>query len=79
MPLYRDQRGSFEESMITTQQFTKISELILHLIEIHGDGKIEVKDYHVHDYRCGWDVFIVTYNGNAVGYTNGPFYLSDYS
>lgn len=72
MTLFRLHRGSLQESMATCREVNGLFELveILTANEI-GPGKIEIKPYG-RDNRIGWDTYIVTVDGNAVGFTNGP-------
>ena len=69
---YRDHRGMFDESMATAQQMSSITDLEEHICSIYGEGLIEVKNYGGMDERCGWDTHIVTHNGCACGFTDGP-------
>jgi hypothetical protein len=77
--LYRHHRGSLDDSMATACEVTDFK----HLVEIiHKDregwsDQPEVTPETVrleplgYDKRIDWDTYIVTVNGNAVGYTNG--------
>ena len=71
MFLYRDHRGSLDESMKTVQQMGSLQELKDHLSPFFGDGGVVVKPY-AEDKRIGWDTHIVTHNGRGVGFTDGP-------
>ena len=47
--------------------------LALHISKtmINGYGVLKVEPY-LFDKRIGWDTYIVTLDGNAIGFTNGP-------
>ena len=74
---YRDHRGSLEASMLSVREMPNRAALVEHLRETYGrhelvrDDLIEVKHY-CYDERIGWDTWIVTLNGGAVGFTDGP-------
>ena len=67
---YRDHRGSLSASMQTVVETIK-EELEAHLVKELGPGKIKIEKYGF-DPRIGWDTYIVTHNGRAVGFTDGP-------
>ena len=80
--LYRDQRGGLDESMETTVDIPATKAAIFrHLVRDEAAyllpdfeiGDLDVR-YYAEDRRVeGWaTTFIVTINGNAVGFTNGP-------
>lgn len=70
---YRDHRGSLDASLATAQTMNSIDDLSRHIAPLFGKGLIEVKDYGIGiDTRCGWHTHLVTHNGNAVGFTDGP-------
>ena len=67
--LYRPQRGSLADSMALAVE-TDIAELDKLLRSEYGKGKVLVEHY-CYDDRIGWDTYIVTHDGKAVGFTNG--------
>lgn len=72
MTLFRFHRGSLEESMATCREVNGLFDLVEILTASGiGPGKIEIKPYGRDD-RIGWDTHMVTVDGNAVGFTNGP-------
>jgi hypothetical protein len=75
--LYRDHRGGLAESMATVVDLprTRLA-LFAHLKSrplmpdfTMDDMKVE---FYTYDDRIDWNTYIVTINGNAVGFTNGP-------
>lgn len=69
---YRDHRGTLADSLKTTQHLHSVDDIKKHLFRVYGDGEIKVESYGGVDDRCGWDTYIVTHNGNAMGFTDGP-------
>lgn len=79
--LYRSHRGHYEDSIATVREVRDLA----HLVEVIREERagwpdqdevtaesIGVTPYHGTDARNGWDTHLVTINGRAVGYTNGP-------
>ena len=77
--LYRNQRGSLEDSLKTVVDLpaTRLA-LFCHLHRQAILPQFRIDDMAVKFYAEDWRVegwattFIVTINGNAVGFTNGP-------
>ena len=70
--LYRDHRGSFDDSMRTVQEFESRDDLRKHLEKTYMEvGTIFIKPYWI-DNRIDWDTYIVTVDNGVVGFTNGP-------
>jgi hypothetical protein len=71
---YREHRGGLEESMKTVKEFSTQSEFLAHITKTiyYLKGPIKVEKYGGIDTRIGWDTYIVTVGGNAVGMTDGP-------
>ena len=72
--LFRCQRGSLEESMKTVIELKSFSALEDHVrqqVGVRKNAIIEVSSY-IKDGRTGWDTHVVTADGMAVGFTNGP-------
>lgn len=67
--LYRDHRGSLEDSMKTVQEMESFKDLQKHLFSIYGKGEITIKPY-TFDSRIDWETYIVCIDGKAVGFTN---------
>ena len=71
---YRDHRGMLSDSMRTVQRFSCFDDLFKHL-SVSKVGSFCVEDVKVEHYgyddRIGWDTYILTINGNAVGFTDG--------
>ena len=57
--------------METVEEFSGIGELCMIVYEVFEPGLLQVEPYGFDD-RIGWDTHIVTIDGNAVGFTNGP-------
>jgi hypothetical protein len=74
MTKFRPQRGGLAESMAETIEFASLDALRSYLQETLPVWveAVEVKPYGF-DARIGWDTYIVTVNGMAVGFTDGPF------
>lgn len=71
MTLFRFHRGSLSDSMNTVVPVSGLYELIAQLSKLYEPGKILVRPYG-YDKRTGWNTHIVTIDGNAVGFTDGP-------
>lgn len=72
MAKFRFHRGGLAESMATSTEVDGIAALA-EVLSGAGwpPGKIDIKPYG-HDARVGWDTHIVTLDGAAVGFTDGP-------
>lgn len=66
--LFRFHRGGFDESMATVESVFTLS-CLAKLVAFCGDS-IELKRIG-HDTRNGWETYMVTVDGMAVGFTNG--------
>ncbi len=67
---FREHRGTLAEAMETVVEL----EPTLAAVALHLKVKpkqVQVKKY-TYDDRIGWDTYIVTVDGDAVGFTNGP-------
>lgn len=72
MTQFRFHCGMLADSMATVINVHDIFELSASLETAGlGPGAIAVKAY-CFDQRIGWDTHIVTVDGNAVGFTDGP-------
>ena len=69
MFLYRDHRGSLDDSMATTVTMNSFEELKTHVISMFGEGNITVKWYS-DDERISWNTHVVCHNDCAIGFTN---------
>lgn len=76
---FRPVRGGLATAMKEVQEFNTLEEL-KHIVfeETRGyvfDGSTDVKVRKYGqgvDVRIGWDTYLVTLNGEPVGYTDGP-------
>ena len=72
---FRPQRGGLDEAMREVFEFSTLDELEAHLRDALG-WKFDLVGIEKYgsgiDKRIGWDTHIVTVNGRAVGYTDGP-------
>lgn len=77
--LYRPHRGHLSDSMAEVIELADFNALINHLQQEYLDmgltpmphrDNVVVKPY-CWDERIKWDTYIVTIDGNAVGFTNG--------
>lgn len=69
---FRPQRGSLDAAMEEVVELDGMDALKAHLHSIGWhDGAVRVEPY-TYDERIGWDTHIVTIDGNAVGFTDGP-------
>lgn len=74
--LFRPHRGLLEEAMKEVVQVSSRDQLVAQLNKIYEIGSrftienLNIKPYGYDD-RIGWDTYIVTNKGNAVGFTNG--------
>ena len=76
---FRPVRGGLKESMAEVVEVKDHHALCEHLRQTIGeflppfwDRAVRVENMHCFDDRIGWDTYMVTLNGNAMGYTNGP-------
>lgn len=70
--VFRPQRGGLSESMDEQVTFESMAGLRFVLDKFcYGPGQVKVEPYGF-DKRIGWDTHIVTVDGRAVGFTNGP-------
>lgn len=84
MTLFRPHRGGLEEAMKEVVDLPDFAALVAHLNTIHGSlnahfgvppykpEQVKVEPYGGFDKRIGWQTYIVTVDGQAVGFTNGP-------
>lgn len=82
--LFRFQRGELEESMKTCVEVADLAAL-RRILEAenarigflgYSVANLEVKPY-CFDPRIGWDTHLVTSNGQAIGFTNGPLPVNE--
>lgn len=72
MTKFRHHRGDLAASMETTVEVGTLDDLAVELQRAGwSSGAIEVAPYGYDD-RIGWDTHIVTVDGAAVGFTDGP-------
>lgn len=70
---FREHRGSFFDSMATSQPVDDMEHLTSIVNRIYGSGVVQVKPYGGIDHRNNWDTQAVTLNDQIVGFTSGPF------
>lgn len=77
MTKFRFHRGSLADSMVTCIEVGSLYELREHIEE--ADSWPATEDslpLHVEpygrDYRTKWDTYIVKYDGQVIGFTDGP-------
>lgn len=76
--LYREHRGSLDDSMQTVIEVKSKAELREHILKVDDwaskAGKLTIKKYGTKpfDERIGWDTYIVMWNTTVMGFTNGP-------
>ncbi len=76
MPKFRFHRGALAESMATVTTVAD-KEALCNIIRAawgypaFGDGQIEVSPYG-YDNRIQWNTYVVTLDGKAIGFTDGP-------
>lgn len=68
--LARRHRGFLSEAMKTVKEIEPTIAAVREFFN-EPDGAIKVEPYGF-DSRIGWNTHIVTVNGNAVGFTDGP-------
>lgn len=76
MVKFREQRGGLEESMATVVELENRAQLVDYVAAIFkgqwiDPEKLDVIPQGIDD-RIGWDTFIITLDGQAIGFTNGP-------
>lgn len=67
---FRPQRGGLAESMAEVVELPDLRALAEWLVI--NIARLDVKPYTSYDYRTGWDTYVVTVDGQAVGFTDGP-------
>ena len=76
--LYREHRGSLDDSMQTVIEIKSKAELREHILKVDDwaplAGKLTIEKYGTKplDERIGWDTHIVMWNKTVMGFTNGP-------
>ena len=76
--LYREHRGSLDDSMQTVIEVKSKAELREHILKVDDwaplAGKLTIEKYGTKplDERIGWDTHIVMWNKTVMGFTNGP-------
>lgn len=73
---FREHRGLLEDSMKTVVDLPASTDALARHLGVEA-SRIEVKPY-VYDDRINWDTHIVTMDGQAVGFTNGPLAILGY-
>jgi len=69
--LYREHRGSLDDSMATTKEYPDRDGVTAAVNLMYGPGTVTGRFYAV-DKRIDWpETYIVTHNGNAVGFSDG--------
>lgn len=68
MVLFRRHRQFLDDALKTTVDITSID----HIQKLYPGSEIKIEKYGGIDERCGWDTYIVTQDGKACGFTNGP-------
>ena len=74
MPRFREHRGTFAESILTTVRVASLAELrdLLRTKYPTLTGEVAVEAY-ANDAARGWpDTHVVTVDGCAIGFTDGP-------
>lgn len=73
MTLFRPHRRYLYEAMREVIEVNSLADLAKHLMKTREPlGVVKVEKYGGIDERIGWDTYIVTINGDACGFTNGP-------
>ena len=67
---FRPQRGGLADSMAEVVELRPSIEALVRHLKVPGD-RIDVRPYYYDD-RTGWKTYIVTVDGQAVGFTDGP-------
>lgn len=77
---FREHRGSYLDSMNTVRTVYTFAELCKIIGDLYGGRKyggtvrpedVSIVQYLSPDTRNGWRTFVVTYQGDVVGFTNG--------
>lgn len=72
---FRHHRGSLVESLQTLVDVQNLAELRQHLEQDRDDPKWTVgklaSRYYCYDARLKWDTWLVTEDGNAIGFSDG--------
>ncbi len=76
---FREHRGSLTDSMATVLEIEPTKHALAAVMAQRlGDYGMSVTEDMIHVYpygydsRIGWDAHIVTVNGKAIGFTDGP-------
>ena len=77
MAQFREQRGGFDESMaavINVQTCGTLADYLTYQYTFPAriDKKSLTVEYLCFDPRNGWDTYLVSVNGLAIGFTDGP-------
>lgn len=67
---FREHRGLLSDSLATEVQIESREALDAYLVLLGHRGKVDVK-YYGKDARIDQETYIVTVDGNAVGFTDG--------
>jgi hypothetical protein len=79
--LFRPHRGELADAMDEVVELPSFAALVAHLNHLHreeyGPDRVKVEPYGIDgkpsfDRRVGWHTYIVTVDGMAAGFTNGP-------
>lgn len=77
MKQFRPQRGSFEESMNESVYVNPLTAetlgWVLGLFDIHAQYADITLQPYCYDERNKWNTYVVLVNGQAVGFTDGPY------
>lgn len=70
---FRHHRSTLSESMATVTNVDGLEDLANLIRSTYPDlkGDVVVSKYSI-DTRIGWDTYLVSIGGNAVGFTDGP-------
>lgn len=71
---FRPHRGGLAESMAEVVELAGLQQLTDHLranMPYIPEGQVKVSPY-CYDDRTGWKTYIVTVDGQGVGFTDGP-------
>lgn len=73
MVKFREHRGSLADAMETVIEVKSLDELRKHLYKVmpYKRGALLKVEFYTYDERINWNTYLVTLDGNAVGYTNG--------
>ena len=73
--LYRPHRGGLEEAMKEVVELSSWQALVEHVKQmwpVKDDGSNLVVKWAIFDDRIEWDTYMVTVDGNIIGWTNAP-------